>query len=255
MSVTLITGASSGIGRQLARRLAAKGDAIAAVARRQDLLATLVTEIERAGARAIALPCDVTDRERVSEAVREATRALGPIDRLVANAGGGHKLGVDEFRAKVVDAAVQLNVIGVAHCIEAVLPAMLQRGNGHIVATSSLAGYRGLPGGAAYSAAKSALSTMMESLRVDLKPRGIDVTLIAPGFVRQRPDRKSKPFMLELEPAAEIIARAIVARKRACAFPWPLAAFVGLARCLPAPLYDRLASALYGKVAGAKKNG
>jgi NAD(P)-dependent dehydrogenase (short-subunit alcohol dehydrogenase family) len=178
----------------------------------------------------------------VAAAVREAEARLGPIERLIANAGGGSKTDAQGFRAGDVEAILRLNVVGAANCIEAVLPGMLARGRGHIVVTSSLAAWRGLPGAAAYSAAKAALTAMMESLRIDLAPHGIDVTVLAPGFVRTRPDQKRKPFQVDLEPATARMARAIRARRKAYAFPLPLVLALGFSRLLPAPLYDRLLS-------------
>jgi NADP-dependent 3-hydroxy acid dehydrogenase YdfG len=238
LTVTLLTGASSGIGRSLARRLA--GDPLALVARRKDLLDTLAAEIEAGGGRALALCCDVTDRAQVAAGVREAEARLGPIERLIANAGGGSKTDVRSFQAADVEAVLRLNVLGAANCIEAVLPGMLARGRGHIVVTSSLAGSRGLPGAAAYSASKAALSAMAESLRIDLAPHGIDVTVLTPGFVRAKPDRKARPFEVGLERASAAMARAIRARRRSYAFPLPLVLGAGFGRLLPAPLYDRL---------------
>ena len=141
MSVTFLTGASSGIGRSLALRLALQGETIAAVARRKLLLDTLVEEIAQAGGRALAVPCDVTDHARVFAAVEETQTVLGPIDRLIANAGGGEPTFVETFDAAHIQRVLALNVEGTANCIEAVLPAMLQRGAGHIVAVSSLAAY------------------------------------------------------------------------------------------------------------------
>ena len=149
---------------------------------------------------------------------------------------------MDTFDAAHIQRVFTLNVGGTANCIEAVLPDMLQRGEGHIVAVSSLAAYRGLPSAAAYAAAKAALSNMIESLRIDLKPRGIAVSLICPGFVRTRPPTKKKwkPFQLEVEEAARRMAHAIVARKSYYAFPFPLVFAAALGRMLPAPLYDWL---------------
>ena len=243
MGVTFLTGASSGIGRSLARRLAADGDAVVAVARRKPLLDSLVAEIEKRGGRALAIECDVTDRERVHEAVAEAEATLGPIDRLVANAGGGDRTFVDDFSAAHVERVIGLNVIGAAHCIEAVLPGMLARGRGHLVAVSSLAAYRGLPTAGAYSAAKAALSNLMESLRVDLRPRGVDVTLLLPGFVRleaAKGRKKSKPLQMDLEDATARMHAAIVARRPRYAFPAPLVLALALTRLLPASIIDRL---------------
>lgn len=238
MTVTLLTGASSGIGRSLALRLAE--DPLALVARRKTLLDTLAAEIEAAGGEALALPCDVTDRAQVAAAVEAAETRFGPIERLIANAGGGRSTEVERFSAAEIEDILRLNVVGAANCIEAVLPGMLARGHGHIVVTSSLAAWRGLPGAAAYSGAKAALSAMMESLRIDLAPHGIDVTVLAPGFVRTRSDKKRKAFQLDLEAATARMARAIRARRRSYAFPLPLVLALGFGRLLPAPLYDRL---------------
>jgi NAD(P)-dependent dehydrogenase (short-subunit alcohol dehydrogenase family) len=199
-----------------------------------------VAEIEAAGGEALALPCDVTDRAQVAAAVQAAEARFGPIERLIANAGGGRSTDVERFAAAEIEEILRLNVVGVANCIEAVLPGMLARGHGHIVATSSLAAWRGLPGAAAYSAAKAALTAMMESLRIDLAPHGIDVTVLAPGFVRTKPGKKGKPFQVGLEAATTRMARAIRARRKSYAFPFPLVLGAGLGRLLPAPLYDRL---------------
>jgi NADP-dependent 3-hydroxy acid dehydrogenase YdfG len=238
LTVTLLTGASSGIGRSLALRLAE--DPLALVARRKALLDTLAAEIEAAGGHALALPCDVTDRAQVAAAVQAAEAQFGPIERLIANAGGGRSTAIHTFRAAEIEQILALNVMGVANCIEAVLPGMLARGQGHVVVTSSLAAWRGLPGAAGYCAAKAALTTMMESLRIDLAPHGIDVTVLSPGFVRTSPEKRRKPFQVDLEAATARMARAIRARRKAYAFPLPLVLGAGFGRLLPAPLYDRL---------------
>jgi short-subunit dehydrogenase len=240
--VTFLTGASSGIGRSLAKRIAAAGDAVAVVARRADLLDSLVAEIGAAGGKALAIPCDVTDRLAVHEAVRRAAAALGPITTLIANAGGATTTDAEHFDAQVVVDVVGLNLFGVAYCIEAVLPGMLERGAGHLVATSSIAAYRGLPASGAYSAAKAGLTNLMESLRVDLRHKGIQVTVLAPGFVLTKPSKKKKnrPFLLDLEVATAAMHRAILQRKPFYAFPKTLLALMWLGWALPAPLYDRL---------------
>jgi short-subunit dehydrogenase len=138
---------------------------------------------------------------------------------------------------------LQLNVVGVANCVEAVLPGMLERRSGHLVATSSVAAYRGLPGAGGYSAAKAALTNMMESLRIDLRGTGIDVTVIAPGFIRTKPKKKKKknrPFTLELEPATQRMHRAITLRLPYYAFPKSLLLVMWLGWALPARMYDRV---------------
>jgi len=241
--MTFLTGASSGIGRSLARRLAADGDPIVVVARRKALLDTLVDEIESAGGQAMAIACDVTAAAEVRDAVRAGEARFGPTARLVANAGGALKDRATGFSAEHLAAVIDVNLLGVANCVEAVLPGMLARRAGHLVAVSSLAAYRGLPGSAAYSAAKAALTNMMESLRIDLRSTGVDVTIIAPGFVRTKPGvarKKNRPLRLELEPATRLMHRAIVARRTYYAFPKALVALVWLARLTPDAIYDRV---------------
>jgi len=243
MTVTLIAGASSGIGRSVAKRLAKHGDLVGVIARRKILLDSLVSEIEQAGGIALAVCCDVTNTADVVSTVEKIEKTLGPIDRLLANVGGGNRTYVESFEASHISEIMTLNLTAAANCIEAVLPGMLARGSGHIIATGSLASYRGLPQAAGYSAAKAALANMMESLRIDLKPYGIDVTLLLPGFVRTNSlSKKKRPFELELEDATDRIVRAIARRKRRYAFPIPLAILVGIGRLLPSRLYDRLLS-------------
>lgn len=241
MTVTFIAGASSGIGRSVAKRLAARGDLVAVVARRKILLDSLVVEIENTGGRALAICCDVRVADDVAAAVERVEKAFGPINRLFANVGGGTRTRADTFQASQISDVMTLNLIATANCIEAVLPGMLNRGAGHIIATGSLASYRGLPQAAAYSAAKAAVSNLIESLRIDLRSRGISVTLLLPGFVRTNPlSKKRRPFEMDLEDATDRIVHAIDARKRRYSFPAPLAILAGVGRLLPAGLYDRL---------------
>jgi NADP-dependent 3-hydroxy acid dehydrogenase YdfG len=257
-TTTLITGASSGIGRSLAKRIAAGGEPVVVLARRQPLLDSLVEEITGSGGRALAVACDVTDARATHEAVRRVEESWGPVTTLIANAGGaGEPMAVESFSARQVAEVVNLNVIGVANCIEAVLPGMLQRGSGHLVATSSLAAYRGLPGAAPYSAAKAALTNLMESLRVDLRAKGIAVTVIAPGFVRLKPGKvkKNRPFQLELEAATALMHAAIRRRAPYYAFPRTLLGLMLLGWALPAPIYDRIVAGRGPKPKGKKLEG
>jgi short-subunit dehydrogenase len=140
---------------------------------------------------------------------------------------------------------ISINVIGVVNSVAAVLPAMIERGSGHLVAISSLASYRGMPKSGAYSASKAAVSTFFESLRVDLSRSGVDVTVIHPGFIRtpMTANRKKKlPFLLEVDDAACRIIRAVERRARTYAFPWQLASLVRVIKHIPGRLYDRIAS-------------
>ena len=240
MTTTFITGASSGIGHSLARKLAARDDAVIVVARRRPELDALVAEITASGGKAAALACDVTDHDAVIAAVRAAANFFGPIERLIANAGGGKRTPAATFSAADIGGMFRLNVVSVANCIEAVLPAMLQARRGHIVVMGSLAGSIGLPKAGGYSASKAALRVLADSLRSEIRNKGIDVTYLAPGFVRTHERRKSRPFEMDVEKATDIMARAIARRVSRCAFPWSLAMPLALLRMLPAGLRDRI---------------
>jgi short-subunit dehydrogenase len=242
--VTLITGASSGLGREIALRLAAQGELVVAVARRPEPLGVLVQDIEAAGGRARAISCDVTDREHVARIVAEVESMDGPIDRLVACTGGGKRTTVAAFRAAQLEQMLSLNVMGTANCLEAVLPLMLNRGRGHIVAISSLAAARGLPGSAEHSAAKAALSTLLEGQRTELKRHGIDLTVLSPGFVRGDESKKRRPFEVPLEVAAARMVKAIRLRYRSDAFPLPYVIVLAALRCIPPSWADLIVSTL-----------
>jgi short-subunit dehydrogenase len=243
--VVLITGASSGIGRALALELGKRGARLGLTARRGEELLHLSEEIERAGGEALALPADVRDPAAMNEAAERVRARWGGVDVLVANAGMSSTTAGTSLNAGEVGDVITINVLGVVNSVAAVLPAMLERGAGHLVAISSLASYRGMPKSGAYSASKAAVSTFFESLRVDLRRSNIDVTTIHPGFIRtpMTEGRKRRlPFLLEPGDAACRIIRAVERRARTYAFPWQLASLVRVIRHIPGAVYDRLAS-------------
>lgn len=243
--VAFVTGASSGLGRGMARALAADGWRVGLAARRADALNALVGEIEERGGTASAHPCDVSDATSVRDAVSGCVVAHGPVDLLVANAGVSEMTLIDELSAADVERIMRVNFLGTVYPVEAVLPSMLERGRGHLVAVGSLAGYGGLPRTAAYSASKGAVHNFFESLRVDLRGRGVDVTVITPGYVRTpmtEVNQHPMPFLVEEADAVERMMEAIRRRDRLLAFPLPLAALVWIAQVFPSGLYDWLAS-------------
>ncbi len=243
--VVLITGASSGIGRALAVELGKRGARLGLTARREAELLAVAEEVRRGGGEALALPCDVRHPDAVRAAAERVREQWGRVDVLVANAGMSTTTAGTRLDAGEAGDVISINVLGVVNSVAAVLPDMLKRGSGHLVAISSLASYRGMPKSGAYSASKAAVSTFFESLRVDLRKSGIAVTVIHPGFIRtpMTAGRKKKlPFLLEVEDAACRIVKAIERRARTYAFPWQLASLVRVIRHMPGALYDRLAS-------------
>lgn len=241
--VVLITGASSGIGHGLALELATRGVRLGLVARRAEVLTDVVSEVSAKGAEAVALPADVRIAESIREAANQLREKLGPIDVLIANAGIGPTRDAARFDSQEVAEVMNVNVVGASNSVAAVLPEMLSRGQGHLVAMSSLAAYRGLPKSAAYCASKAAVSAFFESLRLDLEPRGIDVTIIHPGFIKTplTAGRHAQlPYLQELDQAVTKIVNAIEKRRKTYSFPWQLATIVRAGMVMPIWMYDRI---------------
>jgi len=275
--VVLITGASSGIGRGLALELARRGAKIGLLARGTDTvqavaaaagagarpssnvgstrpasgsrLQEVVSEIESgrdsqsaSGAvQALELPANVRDANAVRAAADRLRKEFGRIDVLIASAGIAATTDASELDPEDVAKLLSVNVIGAVNSVAAVLPEMIERGSGQLVAISSLAAYRGLPKSAAYCSSKAAVSAFFESLRLDLEPKGIAVTIIHPGFIKTplTAGRKADmPFLMELDDAVEKIIRAIEKRKKSYAFPWQLATIVRAGMVMPIFLYD-----------------
>jgi short-subunit dehydrogenase len=162
---------------------------------------------------------------------------------MVANAGLIVTTPTTELKTSEVADVMNVNVLGAVNCVAAVVPEMMAQGSGQLVAISSLAAYRGLAKSGAYCASKAALSAFFESLRVDLRGTGVDVTIIHPGFINtaSTSERKAKrPFLVELDDATQKIIRAIEARKKSYAFPWQLASIVRVGMLMPNSLYDRI---------------
>jgi short-subunit dehydrogenase len=240
--VVLLSGASQGIGRATAQALAARGYRLGLLDRAEGPLVTLADELTAAGAKAVARAVDVRDGEALKAAISELEREVGSIEVVVTCAGVGRlssalDLDVDGFRQML-----EVNVIGMARTIEAVLPGMFARGSGHIVGIASVAGYRGLPWMPGYSASKAAVATYLEGLRPALKRRGVRITTVYPGFVRtgltvETPFRQPVK-MLEPSEAAEYLVRSIVRRPRDMTFPATAAFGMGLLRRMPARVFD-----------------
>ena len=235
--VAVVTGASSGIGRALVLELAGRGYKVGLVARRRPLLEVLGREIASRGGRAHVADADVADRQKLHSAIRKIEDELGPVDVLVANAGIGIPTQLAPLNTTDVEETFRVNVLGLVYSIEAVLPAMLDRGCGQLVAVSSMAAFKGLPGESAYCASKAAVNLYMEGLRIGLRQRGIAVTTVCPGFVATTitpMDAAATPFEITAEAAAHRIARAIDRRTSGViSFPWPMALLMGLIRRLP----------------------
>jgi short-subunit dehydrogenase len=183
-TVGIVTGASSGIGAQLARDLAARGMRVALLARRRERLDAVAAEVHAAGGEALALACDVADRGSVDAAVRAVLEREGRVDLLVNNAGYGRHVLFKDHDVEDIERMMRTNYLGVVYATRAVLPAMRARRRGWVVNVSSVAGKLGQPDEAAYSATKFAVAGLSEALGYELAPLGIHVMTVYPALVR-----------------------------------------------------------------------
>ena len=181
--VAIVTGASVGIGRATALALAKEGVCVALAARREAALQELAGEIERHGSKALAMQVDVTRREQVEAMVRQVLVTWGRVDILISNAGEYIRGPIVDLDPADLQRSLDVNYFGGVYCINAVLPHMLARKSGHILAVTSMDGKIGLPPDAPYVSAKFALTGFLEVLRQEVSDHGLTVTNVLPGRV------------------------------------------------------------------------
>ncbi len=227
--VAVVTGASSGIGLQLARDLSARGMRVAVLARRVDRLQVLADELGAASGRAVAIACDVGERASVDAAMRQVEATWGKIDLLVNCAGYVHHVLFKDEEPDEFERMMRTNYLGVVYAIQAVLPGMRARRSGWIMNVSSVAGRLGQPDESAYSATKFAVTGLTEALVYELAPLGIHVMAVYPTLVRtemftpdvlaRMPERVQRTFV---EPAAftRAVLRALERGRHEVTMPW-----------------------------------
>ncbi|HMO02161.1 MAG TPA: SDR family NAD(P)-dependent oxidoreductase [Oligoflexia bacterium] len=255
-STIWITGASTGIGKALALELAKRGSILILSARTLSTLTEVANQINQNGGKAIALPVDVLQLEKLKEVVAVAERQLSrPIDIHIACAGNHIKTVPEKFDSSEYLELMNTNYGGMLRSFEAVLPSMLRRKKGYLVGIASMVGYRGMPSAAAYGASKAAMINFLESIRFHLKNHNIKVTIVNPGFVKTPLTDKNEfkmPFLTTAERSAKIIADGLERGKKEISYPVPFNWFIKLLRVLPYALYEKIVGIMWQKMNRAK---
>ncbi len=230
--VVWITGASTGIGAEIALQLAQAGVVVAASARSIDKLEALAI-------RAAAIkpyPLDVTDPEACKNVFNKITSEQGQIDLVIAGAATYQAVSAADISPSSFDTMYRTNYLGVINVLSAVLPSFRVRRNGHISWIASVAGYRGLPKAAAYGPTKAALINLAESLKPELERDGVTISVVNPGFVRTPMTAKNDfemPFLMEPVDAAAATIAGLAKKKFEVAYPTPFVVILKLVRILP----------------------
>ncbi|MGD8429537.1 MAG: SDR family NAD(P)-dependent oxidoreductase [Ectothiorhodospiraceae bacterium] len=238
--LVFLLGASTGIGRALAEELARRGRRVVIGGRRRQTLEAVVTDNPRLAEQLHPWEVDVTDAQGMREAYAGVEAQFGPVDTLIVNAGDYEPMPVEDFDPALFRRLCDVNYLGPVNAIASALPAMRGRRRGQIIITASVAGYRGLPRSAPYSASKAAAINLAEALRPELARDGIILRVINPGFVRTRLTDKNRfemPLITTPEKAATFIADRLDGGGFEIVFPRRLGWALKLMRVLPYRLF------------------
>jgi short-subunit dehydrogenase len=262
--VILITGASSGIGRATALALSRERPKIVLVARRQHLLRELEASVYRAGAEAVSLTLDLRERDHVERMIHSAHDRFGRIDVLINNAAFGFYGTVENTPPEVVREIFDLNFNAALLACQLVIPTMRAQSSGHIINVSSVAGKRGLPLSGIYSATKFALNGISESLRVELRGSGIDVSIINPAAtqtefidnVRLGDVKSSFKPMGHVQSAEEVAASIVrcIKNPKAEVYPYRVGRLLVWANAIAPSLVDTVMMRFFRERIGARAN-
>lgn len=247
--VVAITGASSGIGRATALRLARDGAAVALLARRREPLQQLADAISGTGGRALAVAGDVTAEDDIRAFVDATLSLFGRLDVMICNAGIGYHGTLDDTPPEVMRRLVDTNVMGTLYAAQAALAVFRRQGSGHLIAVSSIVGRRGVPGASVYSATKAAQVGMVEALRAEFLGSGLHASIVYPVSVESEfRDAQYRDYGRRVEghgprQSAEDVADAIaecVAHPRPEVYPYRRAKWLAVLNVVTPSWADRL---------------
>lgn len=241
----LITGASSGIGYELARQLSNQGSNLILLARGEKILDSLAQEIKKDINIVLTYKCDIRDKLEVRRVFADIRKHIDRIDIGILNSGVNNRMSVDSFNSDLADDTFQTNVLGMIYCIEELLKDFTPMKNGVIVGVSSIADVRGFPKSGIYGASKAAVSTFLESIRNELKSKNIKVVTVRPGFIitpMTAPNKFTMPFLMDVEKAVKIIISGIEKEKKVIEFPLGTVLSGRFLKILPNFIFDYFAS-------------
>jgi NADP-dependent 3-hydroxy acid dehydrogenase YdfG len=238
--VVLLSGATGGMGAELAKQLSKEGSHLALFARRENKLKEMVDELSRENTKCIYQKCDVKEVDDIKNAVKYTKESFGRIDIAILNAGILVPNPIQTFNSKIIKDTIDINFMGNVYFIEQILPIMKKQKSGIIAATSTLPDRRGVPGWGAYGASKSALSWLIESLRAEAKNRyNITFITIKPGSVlTPMIESYNRHGAITAEKAAKLILNGIKKGKRVIQFPFNQVALIRLMDKVPPIAYD-----------------
>lgn len=239
----LLTGASSGIGYELAKKLSFLGNNLALLSRRIDIIENLADELNN-NSKTLAYKCDVTIKSEVKEVYSKIKKDFGHIDIAILNSGQSHRSSIDDYKSDYAKQLFDTNVMGIIYFVEELLPDLISKSKGAIVGVSSLADSKGFPKSGFYCASKAAATILLESLRIELKPFGIKVVTVKPGFVKTPMTDKNEfhmPFLMSAEKSADIIIKGLIKEKRIIEFPFFTVLGTKILKTIPTALFEIIA--------------
>jgi short-subunit dehydrogenase len=237
----LLTGASSGIGYAVAKKLANNNCKIAILSRSIDKLKNFASEYSTDNNFILPVRCDVSKKEDVYTAFNIVIEKFGEIDMAILNAATSHRLEIENFSSEKVEEILSVNLTGNFYFLEKLIPYFIKKRSGMIVGISSLADTRGFPRSGIYNGSKAAFSLLLESIRIELHNYGIKVITVRPGFVKTAMTDKNEfymPLLMKADKAADIIIRGIKKEKRSIQFPLLLAIGTKIIGLMPDSMFE-----------------
>lgn len=244
-----ITGASTGIGRELAHQYAASGHSVFVTARGIENLQSLANECQALQGTVEPKPGDVCDADGMQTVFHEICDEKGVPDLVVLNAGTHKPTSATKFVLEDHLRLMDINFNGVLNGLNACLPPLLKRGTGQIAVVASVAGYRGLPRAGAYGASKAGLINLCESMQPELKAAGVDLRVVCPGFIKTPLTDLNDfpmPFLMPVDKAVKALIKGLEGNKFQIVFPWQMGIVMQMLRRMPNWLFLKVVKKISG---------